>query len=87
MAVFLQIRAVTGRRAVQVHLFNQSAGDERIEAVVNRRQRDGRHMSLCPQKQLRRSRMISLLQQDSENFLPLPSKPDPICGELMGNIR
>ena len=87
MAVLLQIRAIAGWRAIQVHLLHQSTGDERIEAVVNRRQRDGRHMSLCPQKQLRRRRMISLLQQDSENFLPLPSEPDPISSELMSNIR
>jgi hypothetical protein len=87
MAVLLQIRAVTRRCAIQVHLLHQSTCDERIEAVVDRRQRDGRHMSLCPQKQLRRRRMISLLQQDSENFFSLPSKPDPIGGELMGNIR
>ena len=85
--MLLQVRAVAGRCAIQVHLFDQSAGHQRVEAVINRRQRDRRHMFFGPQKQFRGGRMTSLLQQHPENFFSLPSEPDPVRSQLMGNIR
>ena len=50
MDMLVQVGAVAGLGAIHIHLFDQSAGGEMFQTVVNRGQRDARRPVLDPVK-------------------------------------
>ena len=75
MSVFLEIRTVTGRPAVQIHLLDESAVGQRFKTVVNRGQRNPRHAFLGPDKHLRRRRMVPLVPDHLIHLAALFGQP------------
>src|ERR1700686_712577 len=61
MAVFLQVCAITRWSTAQVYLFYQAPIHQGLQTVINRRQRDRRHMFLRTQKHLSCCRVIPSL--------------------------
>ena len=80
MAVILQIRAITGGGPIDVHLLDEIAIDQGIQAIVDCRQRDGGHVFFRTQKQFGGGRMVSLLEKDAKNLLTLLCQADPPRG-------
>ncbi len=68
MAVFLEIRAEAGRFAVKIDLTDDAVLDERLEAVVDGRQRDARDAFLNSHENLVGGRVVTLLHEQAIGF-------------------
>jgi len=70
-----EVRAVAGRLTLDVHLFDQAAGDQRLQAVVDRGHGDRGHAGLRAGVHLVGRGVIALVEQHSEDRLPLGGGP------------
>lgn len=75
MTVLLEVRAITGCLAFDVHLDREAAIDQRFEAIVNRGQRDGRHLLLGANENFRGGRMVALFEQHVIDLTALGGEP------------
>ena len=71
VAMFRHIRTKVCGAPVQRYLPDQSTSHQRIEAIINCRHRDLRHLALGPHKDSIGSRMIALMQQNRVHVLAL----------------
>ena len=71
MAMLPHVRAIARRRAFQVYMPHEAALHQRIQAIINRRVRDLRHLPFRPHKNFVRRGMIALVQQHVIDLLPL----------------
>ena len=74
MAMFLHVRAEPSGAAFEGDLAGQPALDQGIQAIIHRRHRYVRHLTLGANKHFLSGRMISLLQKHSINVLALGRK-------------
>jgi hypothetical protein len=74
MAVLPHIRAKPGRTPFQRHLPRQPALYQRVQAIIDRRHRNVRHVPLRPDKHLLRRRVIAFPQEHSIDMLSLRGK-------------
>lgn len=70
-----KVRAVAGWLPLNVHLFDQPAGDEGFEAVIDRGHGDGGHAGFGAGVDLIGRGMIPLIKQHAEDGLPLGGGP------------
>ena len=66
-----QIRAVAGRFALEIDLANEFCFGQCLEAIVDRRERNCRHILFCADVNLFRGGMIPFLQEERINVLTL----------------
>src|SRR6478736_2744293 len=71
MRVLVEVRAVAGRSALEVDLANKAAADERLEAVVDRGERDARHHAFHAGKNFVRGGVVAFFEDDLEHDLAL----------------
>ena len=76
MAMLMHVRAKARRAAVQRDLLGQAAFYQRVEAVVNRRVGNLRHLPLGADENLLGGRMIALLEQHVIDLLTLRREPE-----------
>src|ERR1022692_1629901 len=74
VAVLPHIRAKPGRTPLQGHLSRHPALHQGIQAIIDCRHRNLRHVPLRPYKHLFRRRVIAFAQQHSIDMLPLRGK-------------
>lgn len=74
VAVLLEIRAISGGLALDIHLDGQTAIHEGFKAVIDRGEGNRGHARLRPEKNLRGRRVIPLFQQYVINLPPLGRK-------------
>ncbi len=71
MAMLVHVRAKARRAAIQLHLPDKPAFNERVEAIVNRGMGNFRHLLFRADKNFVSGRMIALLHQHVVNALTL----------------
>jgi hypothetical protein len=86
MAMLLHVRAEAGCAAFQLHLTDQAAFREGIEAVVNRRVRNLRHRLLGADKNFLGGRMVALVQDYVINMLALGREPKAAGAQPFGQV-
>ena len=77
MKMLPHVRAITHRHPIQVHLADQAAFHQRVQAIVNRGHGNLRHLLLGAKKDLLGGGMIALAQQDIVNMFALRSEAKP----------
>jgi hypothetical protein len=77
MTVILHVRTEPRRAAVQIDQPNQTRLYQRIQAVVNCRHRDVRHLLLGPDEDLFGGGMVPVLQEHPVHVLSMWGKPKP----------
>ncbi len=85
MAVLIEVRAVAGWLAVEVHLADDFMLNQRLKAVVNRCQRDVWEGFLDPHENFVCRGMCTLAHQESIDFLALPCHAEAI--DLLRDVR
>lgn len=68
MDVLVEVRAVAGLRPLDMHLLDQAAGGQVLQAIVNGGQRDARRPVLHAVKDIVGRRVVVRLGQDLENL-------------------
>ena len=81
MAMLLHVRAITRGRALEVHMADEPALDEGIEAIINRGHGDIRHPLFSADEYVFGRRMIPLLQQHIIDMLALRRKTKAARGQ------
>jgi hypothetical protein len=79
--MFLHIRAIPHREAVDINLLDEPALHERVEAIINGCHRNVGHPFLCPHENLLSSGMIAFLEHDTIDVLALGSGAKATAGE------
>ena len=74
--VLVEVRAVAGLRPLDMHLLDQAAGCQVLQAIVNRGQRDAGRPVLNPVENVVGRRVIVRLGQNLEDFAPMGREPD-----------
>jgi hypothetical protein len=77
------VGTIAGGLAVKIDLLNQTAPNQRVEAVVNCCQGDVWHPFFCAQEKLRRGRVIPLHQKRIKNYASLSCKSKPAVADLL----
>ena len=78
VAVFAEICAEAGRFPVDMDGFDQAVADHRLEAIVDRGERDRRHPLLGTDKDFRGRGMVPLVHQHLVDLTPLGSEPQAL---------
>jgi hypothetical protein len=81
MGMFREIRAIARRLAMMMDMLDQSAFRERLETVINRRERNRRHPRFHAEKHFDRRRMIALRHELVVNLTALRGETKPLCGD------
>lgn len=76
MAVLAHVRAEPRRAAVQLHLPDQPALHQRVQAIIDGGVGNVRHVFLGAEKHFLGSRMIALLEQNVIDLLALRREPE-----------
>jgi len=97
MAVLLHVWAESARAAAEMHLSDQAALYQCIEAIIDSRHRNVWHGALGPLKNLVRRRVVAPLQQHVIDMLALPreaeaARREPLVqrragGRLLGQFQ
>src|SRR6266581_8256509 len=77
MAMLGHVRTKVRRTAIERHLPDQPAFDQRVEAVIHRGHRNFRHIMFGPDKDLLGCRVVALVQQHLIHLLALRGKTKP----------
>ena len=77
MAMFGHIRTKTSRATIERHLPDQSALNQRVEAVIDRGHRNFRPVMFGPDKDLFGRRVVAFVQQHGVHLLALRGKTKP----------
>lgn len=83
MSVVGQVRTVSRRLAVVVHMFNKAALRQCLETVVNCRQRNGRHLRFDAHKDFYRRGMVAPGHKRIVNVPPLLGETKPLLGDRL----
>lgn len=86
MAMLVHVRAKASRPAVQSDLPHKAGFHERIQAVIDRRMRNFRHLLFRTDKNFIRRGMIALVLQHVINLLPLRRKTETVRRQAMAEI-
>jgi len=86
MAMIMHVWAKTSCAAVQLHLADEAAFDERIETIIDGCVGDFGHLFFCADKNLIGRRMIALVQQDIINALALRREPEAERAQAFADI-
>ena len=79
--MFLHIWAISHGEAVDIHLLDDPALHERVEAIINCCHGNVGHPFLCPHENLLSGGMIAFLKHDAVDVLALGSRAEPTAGE------
>jgi hypothetical protein len=71
VAMLVHVRAVPHGSPVEVHLFDEVALDQKIEAIIDRRHRNLGHRLLGTHEDLLGGRMVTFAQEDVIDLFPL----------------
>ena len=82
VAMLSHVRAKPCRAPFKGNLPNQSALDQGSQAIIYRSHRNIRHRALGPHENLLRGGMVTFMQEDIVNLLPLRREPEPAIGQL-----
>ena len=86
MAVFVHVRAIARRTAIQSDLSRQTRFHERIEAIIDRRVGNVRHRFFGAHENFFRRRMIALVQKHIVNLLALRRETQAGRAQLFGQV-
>jgi hypothetical protein len=86
MAVFVHVRAITRRAAIQRDLPGETTFHERVEAIIDRGVGDFRHLPLGADENLLGGRMIALMQQHVIDLLALRRQAQAGGTQLFGQV-
>ena len=86
MAMLLHVRTKPRRAAFQLHLANEAAFHERVEAVVNRRMGNFRHRLLRAHENFLRRRMVALLHDHVIDVLALWRETKAARAQLFSQV-
>lgn len=87
-----EIRAKTGGFALVVYRSDETAGDKRFKAIVNRGERDRRHVFTAAGIDLVRRRVVTFVQKHSKDVFALLRRPHAMAGKsiferFFGDVR
>src|SRR5690348_6852341 len=86
MTVLAHVRAKTGRAAVHIHLPRHAGAHEGIEAIIDRRHGNIRHLAFGADENFLGGGMIPFLDQDIVDVLALRREPKAARGELPAQV-
>ena len=86
MAMLLHVRAEPRRAAFELHLTDEAALHERIEAVINRRVGNLRHRLFCADENFLRRRMIALVHDHVVDMLALRREAEAARAQPFGQV-
>lgn len=84
MGVRLQVWAIAGGTSFKIDGPDEVALDQRLEAIVDRRQRYHRHLRLGAREDVFRGGMVTSFEENAVNHLALGGGAQPAVGEALG---
>lgn len=81
VAVLLHVGTITRGGAVEIHVADEAALDQGVEAIVNRGHRDVRHALFGAQEDVLHPGMIALVEEHVVHVLPLRRETEAAIGE------
>ena len=81
MGVLLEVRTETGGLAFDMNLPHEATLHEGIETIIDSGQGDARHIKTCPEKNLVSRGVVTLVHEDVEDVLALPSVSHAITSD------
>ena len=83
MPVVANIRAIAGRLALDIDLLGEAAINQRLEAVINSRQRDAGDALFGTDENLGGGRVVALIEEDIVNLAALGRKAMTIVADRL----